>query len=69
MAIYSSIQQFRYDCPSQHTAIQCVFVSDAGEIHQWIISESDWHVEIKNLMTRYVYVNNWKSIVHTIHIV
>ena len=66
MAHYTTFSAFQYDHPRKSEAMQCVFVSESGEIHQYIIPIKDWHKEIKNLMTSYVFVNGWKSIVHTI---
>ena len=66
MANYTTISGFQSNHPRESEAMQCVFVSESGEIHQHIIPIEDWHKEIKNLMTSYVFVNGWKSIVHTI---
>lgn len=66
MAHYSTISEFQSNHPRESEAIQCVFVSETGKIHQYIIPIEDWYKELKNLMTRYVFVNGRKSIVHTI---
>lgn len=68
MATYSTIYEFKKNHPQATEAMQAVFVSDSGEIHQYIMYVEHWHAEIKNLMTSYVFVNNWKSIIHTIQI-
>lgn len=68
MAYYTSVGEFKANYPSETEAIQCVFVSESGEIHQVIMHVEAWHNEIKNLMTSYVFVNGWKSIVHTIKV-
>ena len=69
MAHYTSIQELKIQHPNETEAMQCVFVSEIGEIHEYIIHLGAWHFEIKNLMTSYVFVNGWKSIVHSIKIV
>lgn len=66
MANYTTISEFQHNHPKESEAMQCVFVSESGEIHQYVIHVEEWHNEIKTLMTRYVFVNGWKSIVHTI---
>jgi hypothetical protein len=66
MARYNSIEEFKRAAPEINEAMQCVFVSDSGEIHEYIIPVENWHSEIHNLMTSYVFINGWKSIVHTI---
>jgi len=68
MATYESAEKFQAFNPRVHEAMQCVFVSDSGEIAQYVMTVEDWHTEIKTLMTRYVFVNGWKSIVHTIEV-
>jgi len=66
MATYSTIFAFMHAHPNADEAMQCVFVSPSGEIHQYIIHVEAWHSEIKNLMTSYVFVNGWQSMVQTI---
>lgn len=66
MALYSTIYTFKLNHQDVKEAMQCVFVSEAGEIHQYIMHMEAWHSEIKHLMTSYVFINGWKSIVHTI---
>lgn len=66
MALFSTVFEFTTKHPSAEEAMQCVFVSPNGEIHQYIIHVEEWHSEIKNLMTSYVFVNGWQSIVQTI---
>lgn len=68
MAHYSTIYEFKQNHPQATEAMQCVFVSEMGEIHQAVMHTEAWHNEIKHLMTSYVYVNGWKSIVHTIKV-
>jgi hypothetical protein len=69
MATFSTQYAFKQTNPTAREAMQCVFVSKIGEIHQVIISVEDWPSEIRNVMTRYAIVNCWKSIIHTITIV
>ena len=66
MAHYTTVSEFQHNHPKASEAMQCVFVSESGEIHQYVMHVESWHTEIKNLMTSYVFVNGWKSIVHTI---
>ncbi len=66
MARYTTISEFQHNHPRTSEAMQCVFVSESGEIHQYVIDVEEWHNEIRNLMTSYVHVNGWKSVVHTI---
>jgi len=68
MAKYTTINEFQQNHPRYTEAVQWVFVSDSGEIHQYIMPVESWHDEIKTLMTDYASVNGWKSIIHTIHI-
>jgi hypothetical protein len=66
MATYTTISEFALNHRDAKEAMQCVFVSETGEIHQYVMHVEAWHNEIRNLMTNYVFVNGWKSIVHTI---
>ncbi len=66
MSYYRSMNEFKNAHPLASEAMQCVFVSEWGEIEQAIMLVEEWHSEIKNLMTQYVFVNGWKSIVHAI---
>jgi hypothetical protein len=68
MSTYSTIYEFKQNHPLYNEAMQCVFVSESGEIHQYVMPIEHWHNEIRNLMTSYVFVNGWKSIVHTIQV-
>jgi hypothetical protein len=68
MSVYNTIEEFKRNHPRYNDAIQCVFVSDEGEIDQYIIPIESWHSEIQNLMTNYVFVNERKSIIHTIKV-
>jgi hypothetical protein len=66
MATFSTVSEFTHNHPNEQEAMQCVFISPSGEIHQYIIHVEAWHQEIKNLMTSYVFVNGWQSMVQTI---
>jgi hypothetical protein len=68
MAHYTTVSEFQHNHPNTNEAMQCVFVSESGEIHQFVMHVEAWHNEIRNLMTSYVFINGWKSIVHTIKI-
>lgn len=66
MAHYTTISEFIHNHPYEEEAMQCIFVSPHGEIHQYIMQVEAWHSEIRNLMTSYVFVNGWQSMVQTI---
>ena len=66
MATFSTVSEFTAAHPNEQEAMQCVFVSPQGEIHQYIIHAGEWHSEIRNLMTSYVFVNGWQSMVQTL---
>jgi len=69
MATYSTIYEFQQNHPLADKAYQVVCVSPIGEIHQHIFSIDDWHNEIRNIMTSYVYINGWFVHTHEISIV
>ena len=68
MPTYESIEAFKAAHPHYREAMQCVFVSETGNIVQIVMPTESWHANIAMLMTSYVFVNGYKSIVHTIQV-
>ena len=59
MAQYSSISAFSQSHPSYDEAWQFVCVSPEGEIRQIIVPIYDYPLEVKSIMTSYLFVNDW----------
>lgn len=68
MATYRTIQEFKHAHPNTIEAMYFVFVSELGKIHEYICHTEAWHHEVRPLMTQYVFVNGWKSMVQTIKV-
>ena len=67
MAKYTSIAEFKHECPEEKDAMQFVAVSKQGEIHEYWVPVNHWHQEVRTIMTSYVYINEWHMFVQTIH--